>query len=382
MPQASARSTRPQPFGADAPAADAVLTVDLGAIRANYRKLCARLGGFACAAVVKADAYGLGAAAVAPALAREGCDTFFVAQLTEGIALRDVLGNAPTIYILNGLMPGNEEACLAAGLLPVLNSAAQARAWAALGRQAGRPLPAALQVDSGMARLGLAPEEFAAVLADADCRDFIDVRLAMSHLARADELAHPANATQREAFERLRAALPGVPASLANSSGNFLGDGFRYDLARPGAALYGINPTPGASNPMRPVVKLAARIIQTREVPAGAGIGYAHAAIAEKPMRLATIALGYADGWHRNAAAAAFHEGQRLPFVGRVSMDSIILDISSLPAGTLKGGDPVELIGEQQSVDDVAAIAGTIGYEILTSLGSRFQRIYLDGGEA
>ncbi|RVA27899.1 alanine racemase, partial [Mesorhizobium sp. M7A.F.Ca.US.001.01.1.1] len=217
------------------------------------------------------------------------------------------------------------------------------------------------------------------IAADPQAFDGIDIRYVMSHLACVDEPEHPANEKQRLAFEQLRKMLPAAPASLTNSSGIFLGPSFHYDLARPGAALYGINPTPAKSNPMLPVVRLQAKVAQTRSVEKGAGVGYGHTYHAQGPLRLATISFGYADGWQRRAASAAWFEGVRLPFVGRVSMDSIILDISALPAGRLREGDLVELLGPSQSVDDAAGHAGTIGYEILTSLGPRFHRRYVGG---
>ena len=201
----------------------------------------------------------------------------------------------------------------------------------------------------------------------------------MSHLARADEPDNPANEVQRIAFEALRRQLPPAPASLANSSGIFLGESYHYDLARPGVALYGVNPLPGRDNPMLPVVRLQAKVIQARKLDAGIGVGYGHSFRTGALFRAATIALGYADGWPRRAGASAWFDGVRLPFAGRVSMDSIILDISSLPPGRLKAGDLVELIGPRQSIDDLAALAGTIGYEILTGLGRRFHRRY-EGG--
>ncbi|MGO4834741.1 alanine racemase, partial [Rhizobiaceae sp. 2RAB30] len=251
-------------------------------------------------------------------------------------------------------------------------------AWRRLAAQSGTTLPAALEGDSGMARLGMAPDEVEAVSADPDALAGIELRLVMSHLACADEPASPANAAQRVAFERLAAMLPAAPLSLANSSAVFLDAGYHFDLGRPGAALYGINPTPGKPNPMRPVVRLAAKVIQTRDLPGGAGVGYGHIYRTEAPMRAATISLGYADGWPRHAAACAFYKGIRLPFAGRVSMDSIILDISALPPGTLASGDLVELIGDNQGIDDAARLAGTIGYEILTGFGHRFHRRYLN----
>ncbi len=361
-----------------AAAAGAILTVDLGAIADNYRTLKRRLApGADCAAVVKADAYGLGAAAVAPALAAAGCEIFFVAHVDEGISLRAVLGPAATIYVLNGPAPGAEKECLSAALRPVLNSLAQIAAWRRTARRAGRRLAAALQVDTGMSRLGLPPEEAVHLAAEPDALDGIAPVLVMSHLACADAPDHAANQRQRKAFEEFRRRLPPTPASLANSSGIFLGAAYHYDLARPGAALYGLNPIPGAENPMRPVVGVAAKIIQTRELGPGAAVGYGHDFRAEAPLTAATVGLGYGDGWPRQAASAAYFGDVPLRVLGRVSMDSIVLDISSLAPGTLAPGGLVELIGPHQSLDDVAAASGTIGYEILTRLGHRFHRRYV-----
>lgn len=364
---------------AEEAAAGAVLTIDLGAVRENYRRLAARLGSTACAGVVKADGYGLGAAPVAKALREEGCDTFFVAHVEEGVALREALDAVPSIFILNGVPPGAEVICVAAGLTPVLDSIAQLKAWRDTARRCGRALKAALQVDSGMARLGMAPAEVEAIAADPHALDGIETVLVMSHLACADEPDHPANRAQLEEFRRLRRMLPAAPASLANSSGIFLGPEWHFDLARPGAALYGINPTPHAANPMLPVVRLEAKVIQTRSIGAGTGIGYGHTVVAEGPLDLATISLGYADGWRRRAAAFAHFGAVRLPFIGRVSMDSIVLDISDLAAGSLKPGDMVEMIGPSQTLDEVAGYSGTIAYEVLTSLGKRFLRRYIGG---
>ena len=359
--------------------AGAVLTIDLDAIRENYRRLKARLGGVVCAGVVKADAYGLGAAEVAPALVKEGCRTFFVAHVGEGIALRMVLGPKPAIYILNGAPPGAEADCVVHGLAPVINSLEQLAAWREAAGAVGKPLPAALQVDSGMSRLGIAPGEVDRLADDPHALLGVSVDLVMSHLACADEPDNPANALQRRNFDVLRGLLPKGRSSLANSSGIFLGTAYHYDLARPGAALYGVNPTPGRTNPMRAVVRLSAKVVQTRILPAQTGVGYGLSYRTTASLALATISLGYADGWHRRAAGTAYFHGVGLPFVGRVSMDSIILDISALEPGSLKSGDLVDLMDEIHTVDDVAGQAGTIGYEMLTSLGRRFHRRYAGG---
>nr|WP_062012580.1 alanine racemase [Aureimonas sp. AU4] len=356
--------------------AGGVLHVSLGALRANYRHLRTLAGGAEVAGVVKADAYGLGAREVVPALAEEGCRSFFVAQLCEAAPLLPLLPAGAELFVLNGLSPGAEGACAATGAIPVLNSLNQVRRWGAEAARRGEALSAALQVDSGMSRLGLSPAEVEALAAEPALLSGLRIVLVMSHLACADEPNHPASEQQRLAFRRLAARLPAARLSLANSAGMFLGEDFRFDLARPGIGLYGGQPVAdGRPNPMRPVVRLQARVVQTREVPAGSGIGYGFSRVADRPMRLATIGIGYADGWPRALSnrAAAFFGAARLPIAGRVSMDSTILDISALEAA-LRPGDLVDLVGPHQTLDEVAGLAGTISYEILTSLGHRFER--------
>lgn len=360
-------------------AAGAVLTIDLDAIVANWRQLSAQVGGADCAAVVKADAYGLGAARVAPALAAAGCRQFFVAHLDEAIALKPHLPAGATLAVLHGPMPGTEPAFVAHGIRPVLNSPAQIDGWRRLASSLDRELDAAVQVDTGMARVGLAPDELRAIAADRELLSGVRVALVMSHLACADEPGHPANALQRARFVAARRLLPPAPASIANSSGIFLGPDYHFDLARPGAALYGVAPVPGRANPMRPVVRLEGRVVQTRFIEADTPVGYAEGWRSARPTRIATVAVGYADGWLRalgNRVSAWVGEVE-LPLVGRVSMDTITLDATALPEGALVPGSMVELLGERQSVDALAAAAGTIGYEILTSLGSRYARRYV-----
>ena len=347
----------------------AMLTVDLGAIVANWRALAARAAPAECAAVVKADAYGLGAAEVAPALARAGCRTFFVALTGEGVALRRLLGGGPEIFILHGPAPGEEPMFAAHALVPVLNCAAQAHAWAAYAAE----LPAAVQVDTGMARLGLPP-------AEATGLPHLHVTLVLSHLACADDPADSANAAQLAAFRALRQLWPDARASLAASFGIFLGPEYHFDLVRPGAALYGIVPTAGP-HPIRGVLRLRAPVIQTRRVPAGAGIGYGQTWRAPGPTRLATLGIGYADGLPRSLSnrGGAWLGERRLPIVGRISMDSVIVDASAVPQAVLAPGTLLDLIGPMAGVDAVAEAAGTVGYELLTRLGGRFARRYLDG---
>lgn len=360
--------------------AGAVLTIDLGAIRANYRLLRARAEGADCGAAVKADAYGLGAVPVAKALAAEGCRHFFVAHLDEGIALRPHLPASADLFVLHGPLPGTEPEFVAQRLIPVLNSAEQVAGWRQAAKVEGRRLPAVIQVDSGMSRLGLSPAEVDAWLDDPDYLRGIELRLLMSHLACAERQDHPMNAAQLETFNALRSKLPACPASFANSSGIFLGPDYHFDLVRPGAALYGIAPVHGAPNPMRPVVTLQAKVIQTRVIQHGECVGYGASYRAEGTRRIATISTGYADGWLRSLSGCGIADvdGVRVPIVGKVSMDTLALDVTELPVERVHPGALVDLISRSLPVDDVAARAGTIAYEILTSLGSRYHREYID----
>jgi alanine racemase len=361
--------------------APAVLTVDLGAIVANWQRLRREAGDVEVAAVVKANGYGLGAREVAGALHAAGCGRFFVAHLEEGLALRQHLPEV-AIYVLNGLIPGTVEELAAAGLVPVLNHPGELAAWAALARRQGRRLPAAIQIDTGMCRLGFAETALCAL--DHGALEAIDLRLVMSHLAIAEEPGHPLNARQRERFERLRPLLPAAPSSLANSSGIFLGPAFHHQLCRPGVALYGVNPTPCAANPMRPVVTLTAPVLQVHEVSAPGSVGYGATFTTRPGMRIATVPVGYADGYLRAAScrASARIGGHEVPLAGRVSMDLITLDVSAVPRQLVHPGAEVELIGGPDGVDRLAAAAGTIGYEILTRLGTRFARRYIPAGPA
>lgn len=352
----------------------AVLHIDLTAIAANWRALAERASPGAVAGVVKANAYGLGAAQVSPVLYAAGCRHFFVAHLAEGFALREALGSGPMIAVLDGFAPGDDGK---AALVPVLNSLGDVLAHAAAGRNAGQARPALLHLDTGMARLGLDVGEQARLAADHSLLAGLDLRYVMSHLACADEPDHPLNAEQAARFARACAGLPRLPRSFANSSGLFLGADYASDLARPGCALYGINPTPGAPNPMRPVIRLEAPILQIREIPANASVGYGASFVAARHSRIATIAVGYADGYLRSLSGrgVAAYRDMILPMVGRVSMDLITLDVTDAPG--IAPGDVLQLIGgAAPSPDDLAARADTIGYEILTSLGDRYRRNY------
>jgi alanine racemase len=359
--------------------AGTVLDIDLAAIAGNWRRLQAELQPPAlAAAVVKADAYGLGMADVAPALATAGCRLFFVATLDEGIALRRVLPKAE-IAVLNGLLPDTGGEFRQARLLPVLNDLGQIAEWRE--DAATRRLPAVIHVDTGMARLGLPPDELGRLAAEPELLAGIPLAAVMSHLACADEKQHPLNAQQLGDFRRAIAQLPRAPASLAASSGIFLGRDYHFDIARPGAALYGVNPTPGRPNPMAQVIRLKGRILQVRDVDRDTPVGYGAAQRMERPARLATIAIGYADGWLRSSShrGSVNISGQPASVIGRISMDLLTVDVTGIDPALACAGAFVDLIDEQHGVDAVAAAAGTIGYEILTALGRRHHRIYRGG---
>ncbi|WP_439575361.1 alanine racemase [Phreatobacter sp.] len=356
--------------------AGAHLTIDLGALARNWRALAAMGPRAECAAVVKADAYGTGIETTVPALAAAGCRTFFVAHLSEARRLRAVAPGA-VVYVLNGLFAGALDAYAALDIRPVLGSREEVEVFAAFCATVGRRLPAAVHVDTGMNRLGLDLAEAALLAEPGPAALAFEPALVMSHLACADAPGHPLTARQTDRFAQVRALYPGVPASLANSAGCTL-PATRHDLLRPGIALYGARFVAGRA-PLEPVVRLEAPVVQVRAVRAGETVGYGGAWTAPRPSRIAIISVGYADGYLRAAGTsdakpgASVRIGQVLcPLAGRVSMDLIAIDVTE--AGDVRPGDLVVLIGDGIGVDDVADAAGTIGYEILTSLGRRYHR--------
>ncbi len=363
----------------------ATLTIDLDALVSNWRFL-GRRAGTEAGAVVKADAYGIGIEPAVTALNRAGCRNFFVAHLSEGIRARKAVPEA-TVYILNGLLPGSSGIYAEHGLSPVLGSHEELLEWASFRQTGAQVRSAALHVDTAMNRLGLWPGEGLNLAREkSGAIAAADIGLVMSHFASSEDEADPANARQIAAFAEIAAAFPDLPASLKNSSGHFLKDCPSYQLTRPGYALYGGNPTPGKPNPMQPVVGLEATIIQTREVEAGTQVGYNGRWTAKGRRRLATICLGYADGYPRNGSwtdtvtgGSALVGGVTCSFVGSVSMDLIIVDVTDAPEGSAVRGAPVTLIGGPLDLETVGAGAKTIGYEILTSLGRRYRRHYIGG---
>lgn len=346
------------------------LTIDLAALTRNYQRLQQELKGAECAAVVKANGYGLGAVPVAQALAKAGCSHFFVATLEEALQLRAALPGV-TIYVFHGLRSGEEKTFTHHRLIPVLNTPEHIALWAKTGGAA------ALQLDTGMSRLGLAESEIRNLTPERFAQ--AGISLVLSHLACADAPEHAENAQQLQRFHHLTSLLPSAKRSLANSAGIFLGEGFHFDLARPGCALYGINPTPYANNPMEPVATLSAPVLQLRTLEEDAIVGYDATCSRSKGTRIATVEIGYADGFFRYLSnkGVGFINGMQAPIIGRISMDMLMLDISHLPEGAVTPSTPVEFIGRQCDVNTFAAAAGTIGYEAFTRLGRRVQRVYI-----
>jgi alanine racemase len=363
--------------------AGGILTIDLSAIEANWRALGRRAMPSECAAVIKADGYGCGIEKVASTLAKAGCKTFFVADLEEARRTRSAAPET-AIYVLNGLLPGTAAAFANIRARPVIGSMLELAEWDAFTSAQQWRGGAALHVDTGMNRLGISVNE-AAALAPRLRAENHGITLLMSHLACAEVPDHPLNAQQINVFREVRILYRGIPSSLANSSGIFLGASAHCDMVRPGVALYGVNPIPGQSNPMRAVVELQARIAQVRTVPRGETVGYNAGWTAKRTTRLAVAAVGYADGYLRAASASdrapggeAIVAGKKCPLAGRVSMDLLAIDITDLPENAGRRGDLAILIGDEITVDDMAKSAGTIGYEVLTGLGRRYHRVYRD----
>jgi alanine racemase len=361
--------------------ASGVLTIDLDALVANWRKLEKTAVPAECAAVIKANAYGCGIEPVARALARAGCKTFFVATLDEAALARAAVP-AATLYVLNGFIQNTGDTYAKLDARPVIGELNELAEWDVFCRRTGWAGGAAIHIDTGMQRLGLTLTDAQGLIPRINAGDH-GISLVMSHLACAESLHNQMNARQLAAFREVASLFAGVPASLANSSGIFLGSAFQFDMVRPGAALYGVNPTPEADNPMQPVVELKARVLQIRNIERGETVGYGGIWTARRPTTLAIVAAGYADGYFRacgssdgTRGAEVIVAGKRCPVAGRISMDLMTVDITDIEKNAVRRGHLVTLIGEGITVDELAHHFGTIGYEVLTSLGSRYARVY------
>ncbi|MDB2414856.1 alanine racemase [Rickettsiales bacterium] len=357
---------------------DSTLTIHLDRISSNYSILSnISKAKSECAAAVKANAYGLGIKEVSLALKKSGCNKFFVATLDEAIELREILPEVD-IYVLNGI--GNKQNDIFGNykLIPVLNSKEQINQWADYTKSICENLPSIIHVDTGINRLGISYKEFNQVIQQIDINKSLNVKYIMSHLACADDPNHELNKLQLERVNKISHLFPDIKISLANSCGIFLGNDYHFDLLRPGISLYGGNPTPGYENPMEQVISLKSNILQIRKIDSSDRLGYGATANLPKGGLVAVIAIGYADGYQRSLSnkGKCFIDGKIVPILGRVSMDMSIIDVSSLPENSLYQGKEVEIIGDNITIDDIASDAGTISYEILTQLGSRFRRVY------
>ncbi|MCW5716641.1 MAG: alanine racemase [Bauldia sp.] len=361
--------------------ANARLTIDLGALVANWRTLAALAPGSEMSAVVKANAYGIGVDRAVPALATAGCRTFFVATVAEGLEVRSLAPDT-IVYILDGLPPGSAAALAGQRLRPVLGTPREIAEWAAWKRQGGEG-DCAVHFDTGMNRLGLGPDDTADFVRDPSLTTILSPALVMSHLACADVPEDPLNPAQLARFREVLARVPSVPASLVNSAGIYLGAKYHFAVCRPGIMLYG-GRGPLDRAPLRTVVTAEARVLAVRSVAAGTPVGYGAAERTRKTSVLATLGVGYADGYHRLAGSSdarlggtVFVRGRRAPLIGRVSMDLAVADVTSVPG--VAAGDWAELFGPSIPLDEAASAAATIGYEFLTSLGRRYERRYIGG---
>jgi alanine racemase len=355
-----------------------ILTIDLSALVSNWRTLKGQLNGAECGAALKAEAYGIGASRAVVELARAGCREFFVALLDEGISLRRALAAAGlegNIHILGG--PIAPQVMTLHNLIPVLNSLSDMEAW----KNAAPERPADIHIDTGMSRLGLPPEELQILAGDPALIKGLNICWVISHLACAEDRKTAMNDQQLQSFRQALKLFPGCKASLANSSGIYLGPAYHFDLGRPGVSLYGVNPTPGKPNPMAQVIRLQGKILQVRDVEPPQSVGYGATHRVERKGRIATVGVGYADGYLRSLSSCGigYLGDHRVPLVGRVSMDLITFDVSDAPEGAAHPGAMIDLIGPHNPIDDLTDAASIIAHEILTTLGSRLHRVY-EGG--
>ena len=357
-----------------------ILTIDLDAIADNYRILRETANPTKVGAVVKANAYGLGADKIAPLLQNSGCNIFFVATLDEAVQLRSILPHAE-IHVFNGILPGWPEVMIEHRLRPVLNSLEQVNLWHKHAQNMQTTLVADLHIDTGMSRLGLPPNEVEKILQTPFYSNTIKLDLVLSHLSNADNPDHQMNLEQLKKFQAIAKLFKSKRFSLAASSGIFLGTNYHFDLVRPGIALYGGNPLLGRANPMVQVLRLQAKILQIRSVDAPQAVGYGAAYKVPGKMRIATVAIGYGDGYLRSLSntGKAWIEAYEVQVVGRVSMDLTTVDVTQVPAHLTQVGALVDFINPTQTIDQIAISAGTINHEFLTRLGERFHREYIGG---
>lgn len=352
--------------------------IDLAKIRSNYLLLAAICEVAMVGAVVKANSYGLGTDKISQVLEQEGCQNFFVARIDEGIILRKLLKATTNIFVLDGVFKDNAEEIYHYNLIPVLNYLGQVETWQQFALVREKKLPCLLHINTNMHRLGMPIKELEQLINKPELLLPLDLKYVISHLSASESLTNPYNQQQLEKFKNCLQYFPNVKASLVNSSGIFLGKDYHFDLVRPGVALYGCNPTPYQANPMQNPFKLTAPIIQLQTLPVDSFVGYNMTFQTQRPTVIATLPLGYADGYPRALSnkGEVFINGYQAPIVGVISMDLMTIDVTDLPPELIFIGQRVEVVGDYCTPDKIAAIIGTIGYEILTQLGNRYQKIY------
>ncbi|MFV9887570.1 MAG: alanine racemase [Rickettsiales endosymbiont of Dermacentor nuttalli] len=357
---------------------DTILTIDLNSIIRNYLLLKKELNQVECGAVVKADAYGIGANHITSTLSKYGCKHFFVANLDEAITLRSTLTTQHKIYVLHGIFPNQEQEFINYNLIPILNDIYQIKIWNSFALTQNVKLPAIIHIDTGLSRLGLSLNDALTLFYNQTLVSNLDILYLMSHLSAANDLDHYLNYEQLKKIQIIQKYMPNNHITFVNSSGIFLGSQYHFHLARPGMALYGLNPTPTKNNPMHNVVCLFSNIIQIRKHIKKSPVGYSGSYYAQKNSVIATVAIGYADGYFRSLGnnGICYIAGYKTQVVGRISMDLITLDVTHIPAHLIYPGQSVEIIGDNITVDQLASYSNTLGYEVLTNLSNRFKRIY------
>ena len=360
-----------------------LLTIDLSALRDNYSTIKSRVSaGCEVGCVIKADAYGLGAERIAETLYKQGCRTFFIAKAHE-IETLGSLADDVRVIVLNGYDPESHTYYKHPAMIPTLGSAYEINAYKSQSTSGEKPC--FLKFCTEMNRAGLDEKEWKHILDNPSALEGLGLKGLMAHFACADEPEHPMTHAQYMSFKAITDSFAqqydGLERSLSNSFGLFRDDLYHFDLARPGMAIYGLNPTPYANNPMQNVVDLRLRVIRTRLIQKDEYTGYGATYRFEKDTPIALLSSGYADGIFRSLSnkGKVYWNGIACPIRGRVSMDMIVVDLSDVPEDQRpQSGDMMELIGPNQSADVLAEDAGTIGYEILTALGDRYERVYKD----
>lgn len=357
-----------------------IIAIDLQKIVGNYRLLASIASSSIVSAVVKADSYGLGADQISKALQKQaGCNSFFVATIDEALSLRESLGQDVDIFVLNGVFYNDLDDLNNNNLIPVLNHLGQIHIWQEYARQKGTKLPCILHIDTGLNRLGIPESEQLELLGNVDLLSGLEVKCIMSHLAFSEDSDHQYNLEQLRRFNLYVKHFPQIQKSLVSSSGIFLSKDYHFDLVRPGAALYGINPVPDKPNTLQNPVKLTAPIIQLQKLKSNTPIGYGSSFTTKRDSIIATLPIGYADGYLRSLGnnSKVYISGYSADVVGRISMDLINIDVTHIPPEYVSLGTEVEIIGENCTPDIIASNCGTLAYEILTNIGNRYSRVYL-----